>query len=327
MDWTSLHLPWPVALAAVATLGYLVGLWRRRGEIGPPLKSRHELRRAQFVANELERIAVMVKRSLSKHQVSLSKFRDQIGELGGRSNDIELAMKEFWQNIDDMLRPTLQLAGEMAVAYDEIRQQSVHLMSFTEIRTDPLTRVGNRRGLEEALQAQFAMKARYETNFTLAIFDIDNFKQLNDSRGHLYGDQVLQELAAILEDSARETDIVARYGGEEFVVIMPQTDLQGACVFADRMRERVAEQLEITISGGVSLVLDEDTEQSLLARADSALYAAKESGRNRIHGHDGYEIYSVEDEAINLGTSTQIRSTQNPSEEEVFEEALEDAVR
>ena len=77
--------------------------------------------------------------------------------------------------------------------------------------------------------------------FSVVMFDIDHFKQVNDQQGHLHGDRVLQELARLFDESMRETDIVARYGGEEFVVVMPHTDLAGACVFAERLRAQVDE--------------------------------------------------------------------------------------
>ena len=109
-------------------------------------------------------------------------------------------------------------------------------MTFTEVRTDPLTGLNNRRGLDDALAAQLALMGRYHSPFSLAMFDIDHFKQVNDREGHLHGDRILQELSQLLEECVRETDLVARYGGEEFVVVMPQTDLAGACMLSERLR-------------------------------------------------------------------------------------------
>jgi diguanylate cyclase (GGDEF)-like protein len=171
-------------------------------------------------------------------------------------------------------------------------------MTFTEVRTDPLTGVSNRRGLDDALAAQFAMKSRYESIFSVAMLDIDHFKQFNDREGHLRGDRILQDLARLLDDSARETDIVARYGGEEFVIIMPQTDLLGACVFADRFRQKVERELDLTVSIGVASAVDGDTPHSLLARADAALYSAKENGRNCAHRHDGEQTEPIVEEVV-----------------------------
>ena len=107
-----------------------------------------------------------------------------------------------------MLKPTLKLAAQFAAAYDEIRQQSNNLMTFTEVRTDPLTGVSNRRALDETLESMFAMMHRYEQPFSVVIVDIDYFKQINDEQGHLYGDRMLKAVARLLDDNVRDTDMV-----------------------------------------------------------------------------------------------------------------------
>jgi diguanylate cyclase len=206
----------------------------------------------------------------------------------------EIAWKELCREADEILKPTLQLAAQIAGAYDEIRQQSAKLMSFTEARTDSLTGIKNRRGLEEALHSQFTLLARYETPFAAAIFDIDKFKQVNDLHGHLHGDRVLQNLAKLMAESIRESDILARYGGEEFVVVMPETDLAGASVFCERMREKVQREMTITISGGIAAATLDDNRETLIARADEALYQAKTAGRNCVYAHDGKDSVPVE---------------------------------
>jgi len=291
MDLWSLNIPLPLALAVVATIGYLIGR-RGRGDGDEVLcRSRRELRRAQTVATELERIAWTVRKSLAKHHSSVSRFKDRVNRLSDQQR--EAAWKELCQEAEEILKPTMHLATQIASAYDEIRQQSANLMTFTEVRTDPLTGVNNRRGLDDALAAQFAMMTRYESIFTIAMIDIDYFKQFNDREGHLRGDRILQDLAKLLDDSARETDVVARYGGEEFVVIMPQTDLMGACVFCERFRQEVEQRLKLTISGGIAAAHEGDTQHSLLARADSALYSAKSAGRNCCYRHDGEQTEPV----------------------------------
>ena len=135
----------------------------------------------------------------------------------------------------------------------------------------------------------FALMNRYETRFSVAIVDIDHFKKINDAHGHLYGDSILTAVARVLSDNARDTDVVARYGGEEFVIVMPQTPVEGGCVFAERLRERVAASLPLTVSVGVGHALDGDNAQTLLARADAALYAAKAAGRNLVFFHTGLQ--------------------------------------
>ena len=173
-------------------------------------QSRRDLRRAQTVARDLENVSELIKKQLSKHQLRVNKFKQRVSQLS--TCEHEDAWRELCREAEDMLRPTLQLATQIASAYDEIRQQSGNLMTFTDVRTDPLTGVANRRALDETLASQFAMKQRYDSSFTLAMFDIDHFKKVNDAQGHLQGDRTLQEVARLLNDSARETDIVARYG-------------------------------------------------------------------------------------------------------------------
>ncbi|MEN6459011.1 MAG: GGDEF domain-containing protein [Thermoguttaceae bacterium] len=283
MDIWHIEIPAPVAMAMMAALGYLVSRWNRPVKNDIVVRSRRELKRAQSVAAELEKIAWNVRQDLAKHHASVSRFKERVSRLSDGHE--EASWKELCREAESILRPTLQLATQMASAYDQIRQQGANLMTFTEVRTDPLTGVNNRRGLDETLTSQLAMMTRYNSFFAVLMLDIDHFKQVNDREGHLTGDRVLQELARLVDGCVRETDMVGRYGGEEFVIVMPQTDLAGACVFADRLRAEVAERLSVTVSGGVAAALECDTPETLLGRVDAALYAAKTAGRNRIYAH------------------------------------------
>jgi diguanylate cyclase (GGDEF)-like protein len=296
MDLWTCQIPIPVALGIVATIGYIFGRRAKTTTDESAFRSRRELRRAQLVAAELEKIAWDLRKSLANHHASVSKFRDRVGKLSDEQQ--EATWRELCREAEDILKPTLHLATQIANAYDEIRQQSANLMTFTEVRTDPLTGVNNRRGMADGVAGQIAMMHRYGTTFSLAIFDIDHFKRVNDEKGHLHGDQILQDLARLFDECARETDVVARYGGEEFVVVMPQTDMAGACMFSERLRFKVEKQLPITISGGVAMAIEGDTQDTLLARADHALYAAKSAGRNSVFYHDGTQANAVQAELV-----------------------------
>jgi len=299
MDFSVIHLPTPVALAAIAVIGYLMGRRSAKPVTTELDQARRELKRARAVAKELEQIASQVRKNLASHHASVERFKGRVGELSG-SRDKEVAWQDLCKEAEQMLKPTLRLASQIAHAYDEIRQQSNHLMTFTEVRTDPLTRVSNRRALDETLDMMFALLARYHQNFAVVLFDIDHFKAINDEKGHLYGDKTLQAVARLLDETVRDTDIVARYGGEEFVVVMPHTDLAGACIFADRMRCVVESSLGVTISGGVSMAVESDDPHTLLSRADAALYSAKSSGRNRVFQHTGIEIEPISSQAVGV---------------------------
>ena len=157
--------------------------------------------------------------------------------------------------------------------------------------TDPLTNCFNRRALMEKLEQEMDRAARYATMLTGMMIDVDNFKQINDTHGHLVGDRVLKQLANLLKREQRSVDIVARYGGEEFVVLLPETTFAESRNFAERILRRVATHdfgesgrpVRVTISIGIASYPDERVTdgESLLRLADSHLYRAKSDGRNR----------------------------------------------
>ena len=157
--------------------------------------------------------------------------------------------------------------------------------------TDPLTGTLNRRALAEKLEQEMDRAARYASLLTCMMIDLDNFKQINDTYGHLVGDRILKQLAALLKREQRSPDAVARYGGEEFVVLLPETTLAESRNFAERILRKVAgndfgepgRPLRVTISIGLASYPDERVSdgESLLRLADTHLYRAKSEGRNR----------------------------------------------
>lgn len=164
-----------------------------------------------------------------------------------------------------------------------------------QVISDELTGVYSRRFIMDALRRTIKGLSRTSGHFGCMLADVDHFKAINDTRGHLEGDRVLRHVARVITDHVRETDLVARYGGEEFVVLLPYTDLDGAMIVGDKVRAAVAELCApVTISiGAVSLsseavdtVLDRDGIEGLISKllklADQAVYAAKDAGRNRV---------------------------------------------
>jgi len=158
--------------------------------------------------------------------------------------------------------------------------------------TDALTACVNRRALLDRLEEELERLNRYSLTLGVMMIDVDHFKKINDSRGHLVGDDVLRQLGAMLRGEVRAVDTVARYGGEEFVILLPETALPGATALAERIRERVAQRdfaedgsgLHATVSIGVTTVAAGEVEdpEGVLARADAALYRAKDGGRNLV---------------------------------------------
>ncbi|MBX6332806.1 MAG: diguanylate cyclase [Gemmatimonadaceae bacterium] len=160
--------------------------------------------------------------------------------------------------------------------------------------TDPLTQTHNRRALMERLTAELERARRYALQLSMLMIDLDHFKAVNDSYGHVVGDEVLRGVSRILQREARAVDVVARFGGEEFVVVLPETGEEGAMALAERIRSRVAETpplsggeygwLRVTVSIGVATIPSPrvNSPEDLIALADEALYRAKAQGRNRV---------------------------------------------
>lgn len=170
--------------------------------------------------------------------------------------------------------------------------------------TDPLTGLSNRHFFEQYLAGQVqsirALPGESEQkNLSVIMLDIDFFKKINDNFGHQAGDYVLKESSALMKAMCRKTDVICRYGGEEFLAILPTTDLTGAHLVAEKIRETIAKKefryldqvIPVTISSGVAVfdVYNEDI-KTTLARADEALYFAKKNGRNRVGVHNGKQI-------------------------------------
>jgi diguanylate cyclase (GGDEF)-like protein len=168
-----------------------------------------------------------------------------------------------------------------------------HEEIYRLMTVDGLTQVFNRRYFNEALEREFNRSKRYDRALCLIAFDIDHFKRVNDTHGHLAGDNLLRQLAAAVKPRLRREDIFARTGGEEFGILVPEIPLDGARVTAEKVRRiveatplKVDQQLvPVTVSLGCAMLAAEDaTPEELYKRADERLYEAKQGGRNRVAG-------------------------------------------
>jgi two-component system cell cycle response regulator len=158
--------------------------------------------------------------------------------------------------------------------------------------TDPLTACYNRRAMLDKLEAELDRARRYDLELTVLMIDIDWFKEINDTRGHLVGDSVLRQLGDSLKREARSVDIVARYGGEEFTLVLPETGLEGGTAFAERVRHLIeshnfvetGEPVRATVSIGVATFThgSSGSVETMISEADAALYRAKREGRNLV---------------------------------------------
>ena len=191
----------------------------------------------------------------------------------------------FDSNDEDLI---LNLAFHSALAIEKVK---FHEEILRMASTDGLTGLNNHRTFQERLEQEIERARRFDVPLSLLMMEIDQFKKFNDTYGHTNGDEVLKVIAKILKDNVRNIDFVARYGGEEFAVILPQVNLEGALVVAERIR-KAAEDYElnldgqrerVTLSVGVATYPDDaSTREELVDHADKALYLAKRTGRNRL---------------------------------------------
>jgi diguanylate cyclase (GGDEF) domain len=188
----------------------------------------------------------------------------------------------------------ISAAGLISFGLDNLSMSKSFEARETELKqlaiTDDLTGLYNRRFLDEYLRIQLAMAKRQQTRIAFLSIDIDHFKMLNDMHGHATGDRVLVKVGAMFRTSIRASDLAVRIGGEEFLIVIPDTDREGAVIFAERLCEQFAATefcseppVRLTVSIGVAIYPDDGVEEGTLLRtADEALYRSKREGRNRI---------------------------------------------
>jgi diguanylate cyclase (GGDEF)-like protein len=181
---------------------------------------------------------------------------------------------------------TAEEVGLLAAAFLRVTSRANFVNGLhTESRTDPLTGLANRRSLMERIEMEMAHALRAETPLSVAMIDIDHFKEFNDRYGHVVGDTVLRSVAAMMVSNTRDQDLVSRYGGEEFCLVLPDTDLLGGHHILDHLRNGGRESttdLGVTMSVGLTSWDGIEDPLSFIDRADRALYQAKNSGRDRV---------------------------------------------
>jgi diguanylate cyclase (GGDEF)-like protein len=179
-------------------------------------------------------------------------------------------------------RDQLRRRAEEAVRRADVAQERA--------MTDPLTGLLNRYGLQHILARALSETRRYNRPLSCLMIDLDHFKAVNDLQGHAAGDAALQQVATVLTENVRGSDVVFRHGGEEFLVLLPETDLEGALSLAEKIRQATQTRsfgdgervFNLTLSAGAATLWDNESGNDMIARADMALYQAKEQGRNRV---------------------------------------------
>lgn len=234
-----------------------------------------------FFKNSAETSQEMAEPILSRLLVPLNIHNECIGHLCLLSTQ-EKAFTTKTENIIQLIAKDFSMVFELMLLYDETRELSIK---------DGLTKLYNKRYFLEVLEKEFSRSKRFDSSLSFIILDIDHFKAVNDTYGHLQGDNILKEMGAIVSSNIRKIDFPARYGGEEFVIITPNTRLQEAKVIAEKIRSATESHaftaenasMKITISLGISTVTDKvEDKLALIKFADDALYKAKHGGRNQV---------------------------------------------
>lgn len=270
---------------------------------------------------------VIYKQGLLKHSLSEAKitvknmmitFIDRLSAVATSTGDyhekIDIYSRKISQApdintlnkiLDDVMRETrhaqqeaLKSRDEMIQARQEVQEAEnrIHMLEskleqMSElVREDQLTGSLNRRGLDDVFEREVARSERRHTPFCIAMLDLDDFKKLNDTHGHVAGDEALIHLVKVVKETLRTMDVIARFGGEEFLILLPDTPLEEAAQTITRVQRELTKQifmhnnekLLITFSAGVALRQPNEDQTALIKRADAALYRAKQAGKNRV---------------------------------------------
>ena len=278
----------------VATLGVAGGWWLRGS--GVRRESRRngaDGRRNREVLSRLHELAARVANDVGQHQSRVEEINEELVSAKTPESDSVVTA------VTRLIKTNQKMQEQLASAQEKLREQAKQMeCSAAEARTDALTGLANRRALDQEMARQFEAYKRQGRKMALVMVDIDHFKRFNDTYGHQVGDRVLCGLAGDLLAQGRPSDLVSRYGGEEFALVLPETNLATACDRAEQLRQAVeaaryrdaGAELRVTISVGVAVLGEGDDASGLIRRADAALYASKETGRNRVSWHDGRQV-------------------------------------
>ena len=219
-----------------------------------------------------------------RHWDSIMRHRRVLATKLGRDAGLQVTALDYFQNLMQELRAPklIELAAYLATERNAV--------------TDGLTGLFNRHYFDSSLHRETKRAHRYGLSFSLVMLDLDNFKEVNDTHGHLAGDRALSACSDVIRQSVREIDVACRYGGEEFALILPETSRDGAFIVSERIRADVEElsesklirdvDIDLSVSGGVTLYpTDAATPDTLVLMADRALYRSKGDGKNRITLH------------------------------------------
>jgi diguanylate cyclase len=295
-------------------VGIVLGTWARRGSSATAGPARHDLMQASLIAKRLQDLADEMSSSVGEHRSKLEQA-SQLLTSGADTSDESLT-ELVVDVIGNVVRANQGLKSKLDMAEGRLQEQAVEIEAhMSRSLTDALTGLPNRREFNERLEERMGAWNRRRDVFSLLLLDVDHFKKLNDRYGHLAGDEVLATIGRALRGAIRREDSVARFGGEEFAILLTSTTLDNAICAAQKVREAVArvsisrgnQQIAVTVSGGLATVESNERVESLIQRADSALYAAKGAGRNCTFLHNGVDCQLAE------GSQNEMAQVSNPA--------------
>lgn len=242
-------------------------------------------------------------REASASTTEFGKSLDEAGDGFRSGGDVTTVLKGLIDSTHAMAVRQAELSDRLEEAQAQVNElQDQCKSAMEEARSDTLTGLRNRRAFEEEFSRDLARSERTREPLSLVVLDIDKFKQINDTWGHATGDLVIKEIAALVKQAVRTSDMPARIGGEEYGVVLTNADTKTARAVAERIRSLVAghrlsnsnnseSKLPVTVSVGVATLRPGDTRQSLFERADAALYVAKNAGRNRVASENSVDCF------------------------------------
>lgn len=250
----------------------------------------------QMLAGFVDQLADFADTTSDYHN-KIEVYADRISAANDIS-ELESVIAEVMRETHNVQLNAQRSHDELRSAQEKVRQAEGRIRELEReleatsdlVRHDQLTGVLNRRGLDDMFAKEMARTRRHDSSLCVGLLDIDNFKKLNDSLGHTAGDQALIHLATVCRQTLRPQDSIARYGGEEFIILLPDTNLTEATQALTRLQRELTkrfflhdnEKVLITFSAGVTELLVEDDQTSVVNRADTAMYQAKQSGKNRV---------------------------------------------
>ncbi|MEZ6091017.1 MAG: GGDEF domain-containing protein [Pirellulaceae bacterium] len=285
-----------VLIAIGVGVGFQYGRRRGRRDAVAPLQGA-----------ELLSIIDALSKWTSEYSGSVSRYQDELTAaamvMQNTIEESQFVNSPIVKVLDEIMQSNQSLKKRLDDAERQLDKQARDIEAYiSEARTDPLTKLPNRRAFDQRLDEMFAAFRKGGPSFVVAMIDVDHFKNINDRYGHPEGDAVLKMMAQLLTDRIEGAYMVARFGGEEFVVLMP-SPIRVAADRLDRFRKLVAEQfvpltesnstIKFTISIGLSQCQDDALIGPIVRRADEALYTAKGMGRNRVYFHDGGQTLLV----------------------------------